>query len=185
LTLKVERKRRADGSKKAGESELKEMEVVARPDPDWPLAERGFILREEQRTLQAANLWQAVVLGMQDTSDQILDVFHNIRGMVVRRISPKNMGGPIEIARIAFHVAKVDFWEFLFFLGAISINLAVINFLPIPILDGGHMVFLTYEKLRGKPASEQVRIAATYVGVFLILSLMFFVFYQDITKIFL
>ena len=52
----------------------------------------------------------------------------------------------------------MDFGEFVFFLGLISINLAVVNFLPIPVLDGGHMVFLIYEKIRGKPASEGVRI---------------------------
>lgn len=185
IGLKVERRRKGDGARKGGEMELKELEVAARPDPDWPLADRGLILREEQRTLQAANFGQAVMLGVQDTGDQILDVFHNIRGMVAQRISPKNMGGPIQIADIAFRVAKVDFWEFLFFLGAISINLAVINFLPIPVLDGGHMVFLTYEKLRGRPASEQVRVVATYVGLFLIVSLMFFVFYLDLSRYFL
>ena len=107
------------------------------------------------------------------------------RGMVTRRTSVKEVGGPIRIADFAYRIAKVDFWEFLFFLGAISINLAVINFLPIPVLDGGHMVFLTYEKLRGRPASEQVRIVATYVGLFLIVSLMFFVFYLDLSRYFL
>src|SRR5207248_2822053 len=64
-------------------------------------------------------------------------------------------------------------------LGMISINLAVINFLPIPVLDGGHMVFLLYERLRGRPAPEQVRYAATFVGLALIGSLMLFVLYLD------
>jgi regulator of sigma E protease len=58
----------------------------------------------------------------------------------------------------------------------------VINFLPIPVLDGGHMVFLIYEKLRGKPASEAVRVGATYAGLALILSLMVFVIYLDLTR---
>ena len=68
---------------------------------------------------------------------------------------------------------------FVMFLGMISINLAVINFLPIPVLDGGHMVFLLYERLRGRPAPEQVRYAATFVGLALIGSLMLFVLYLD------
>ena len=75
--------------------------------------------------------------------------------------------------------------EFVFFLGLISVNLAVINFLPIPVLDGGHMVFLLYEKIRGKPASEGVRVGATYAGLALILCLMVFVLYLDISRLFL
>jgi regulator of sigma E protease len=66
----------------------------------------------------------------------------------------------------------------------ISVNLAVVNFLPIPVLDGGHMVFLIYEGLRGKPASEQVRVAATYVGLLLIGSLMLFVIFMDVRRYF-
>jgi regulator of sigma E protease len=77
-----------------------------------------------------------------------------------------------------------DLYEFLFFLGMISVNLAVINFMPIPVLDGGHMVFLIYEGIRKKPASEAVRIWATYVGLAMILCLMIFVLYLDISRLF-
>ena len=80
-------------------------------------------------------------------------------------------------------MAQYDFWEFVFFLGLISVNLAVLNFLPIPVLDGGHMVFLIYEKLRGKPASEGVRIGATYAGLLLIGCLMIFVLFLDIRRL--
>ena len=58
----------------------------------------------------------------------------------------------------------------------------MVNFLPIPMLDGGHMVFLIYEKLRGKPASDFVMAAATYLGLAIVLSLMAFVFYLDIKR---
>jgi regulator of sigma E protease len=60
------------------------------------------------------------------------------------------------------------------------LNLAIVNFLPIPVLDGGHMVFLIYEKLMNRPPSIQVRIATTYLGLALILSLMLFVLYLDL-----
>src|SRR5207237_3629794 len=99
------------------------------------------------------------------------------------RISTDQMGGPLTIGVVAYRIAGVDFWEFLFFLGLISVNLAVINFLPIPVLDGGHFVFLCYEKLRGKPASEGVRVGATYAGLALILCLMVFVLYLDISRL--
>ncbi|HZT81812.1 MAG TPA: site-2 protease family protein, partial [Gemmataceae bacterium] len=81
-----------------------------------------------------------------------------------------------------YNLAGEDWPMFFLFLGMISINLAVINFLPIPVLDGGHMVFLVYEKLRGRPASEHVRLAATYLGLLFILSLMAFVIYLDVKR---
>ena len=65
--------------------------------------------------------------------------------------------------------------NFLLFLTLLSANLAVINFLPIPILDGGHMVFLAWEAIRGKPADERVQLALTYCGLLLILALMVWV----------
>ena len=64
----------------------------------------------------------------------------------------------------------------------ISINLAIVNFLPIPVLDGGHMVFLIYEKICSRPASKQIRIATTYLGLALIVSLMVFVIYLDLKR---
>ena len=67
-------------------------------------------------------------------------------------------------------------------LALISVNLAVVNFLPIPVLDGGHMVFLIYEWLRGKPASQAIYAFANYAGLFLIASLMLFVIYLDISR---
>jgi membrane-associated protease RseP (regulator of RpoE activity) len=180
VSLRVERKKKGDAAKRAGELETKELRLTLQPDPTWPMADRGFLLDSDTFTVQAASFGQAVLMGLHDTREQILDVLYNIRNMAAGRTSTKNIGGPITILAVAYRVASVDVWEFIFFLGMISVNLAVLNFLPIPVLDGGHMVFLIYEKLRGRPATEQVRIAATYVGLLLIVSLMFFVFYLDI-----
>jgi regulator of sigma E protease len=90
--------------------------------------------------------------------------------------------GPIGIAQTAFGLAGEDFDQFLIFLGIIGVNLAVINFLPIPVLDGGHMAFLIYEWVRGKPAPEGVRVAATYIGLAAILALMVLVIYLDVRR---
>ena len=70
------------------------------------------------------------------------------------------------------------------FLGILSINLAVLNFLPIPPLDGGQMVFLIAEKVRGRPLPESALVAGTYLGLFLVLGLMIFVTFQDIFRLF-
>jgi regulator of sigma E protease len=162
----------------------KEIEITPVADEQWPMPELGLIFQRDLRRLRADTLWGAIRLGFGDTVDNVIGVFQNIRSMVTGRVSVENLSGPILIARIAYLVALVDSWQFVFFLGMISINLAVINFLPIPVLDGGHMVFLIYEKIRGKPASEGVRIGATYAGLALILCLMVFVFYLDISRLF-
>jgi regulator of sigma E protease len=85
---------------------------------------------------------------------------------------------------VSYKLAGEDFWQFLLFLGMISVNLAVVNFLPIPVLDGGHMVFLIIEGVLGRPVPERLFAAAMWVGLILILCLFVWVFYRDITRLF-
>jgi regulator of sigma E protease len=172
LAVKVERNK-----------EEKEFTVPAHESKSWPRADRGFILASDTRLQKADSFFEAASMGFKDTYTIMVQVFQNLRGMFTHRISVKGLGGPLTIANIAFTIAGVDFWEFLFFLGMISVNLAVINFLPIPVLDGGHMVFLLYEKLRGKPAPETVRVGATYAGLLLLACVMMFVLYLDIRRL--
>lgn len=93
-----------------------------------------------------------------------------------------DIGGPLTIADSASHEARAGLVSFLRFLGILSVNLAVINFLPIPPLDGGQMVFLLAEKLRGRPLPEKAMNLGTIVGLVMVLGLMAFVFYQDIVR---
>ena len=88
------------------------------------------------------------------------------------------MRGPLGIAEDTFEAAK-DPFTLTLWLGLISVNLAVVNFLPIPILDGGHMVFLLYELVRRRPPSDAVRAVASYVGLAALGLLMLFVIYLD------
>ena len=90
----------------------------------------------------------------------------------------------LTIGSVSYKIAGENMWQFILFIGMISVNLAVINFLPIPVLDGGHMVFLIYEKIRGKPAPESVMLIALYIGLAAILLLMCFVLYLDISRMF-
>jgi regulator of sigma E protease len=157
--------------------------LKAEPDPTWPQAERGIEwVQKDQRIQKADGAIQAIALGMIKTHRLIVQIYLYLRSILTGRVSYENLGGPIQIATTAYAVADYDLYRFILYLGMISVNLAVINFLPIPVLDGGHMVFLVYEKLRGKPASETVRIAATYVGLALIVSLMCFVIYLDVKR---
>ncbi len=144
------------------------------------MAERGLLLMPDLRLQKADGLGSAIVLGFERTYSIIVQTLQQVRAMITRRVSAtKGLHGPISISVFAYHFAGEGFFEFLNFLGIISVSLAVINFLPIPLLDGGHMAFLTYEKIRGRPAPEQVQVALMYVGLFMILSLMFFAFYVD------
>jgi regulator of sigma E protease len=158
------------------------LEVTAEPDETWPLVERGLILAPDQRLQKADSLGEALILGVDKTYSSIMTIYAFLQRMLDRSLPPDSVGGPILIAHQAFVFAGMDFSEFVLFLAMISVNLAVVNFLPIPILDGGHMVFLIYEKLRGRPPSEAVRTGATYVGLALLLTLMVFVFYTDIRR---
>jgi regulator of sigma E protease len=168
--------------KRAGK-EPQVVEIEPRVDQRWPDDERGLMLTFDSRVERANNVLQAIEMGFRDTFRSMMQVYLHLRGLIAGTISAEHLGGPVTIATTAYRVAQYDFWEFVFFLGLISVNLAVLNFLPIPVLDGGHMVFLIYEKLRGKPASEGVRVGATYAGLLLIGCLMIFVLVLDVRRL--
>lgn len=99
-------------------------------------------------------------------------------------ISTDTLGGPIMIAQMAGDSAKAGVGSLIFFIALISINLAVINLLPIPVLDGGHLLFFLIEAIKGSPVSIKVREVAQQVGLFILILLMILVFYNDIHRIF-
>jgi regulator of sigma E protease len=102
-----------------------------------------------------------------------------VLGKLGTQISPRELSGPWGILQAASRAAQESVTRLLLFLCMISANLAVINFLPIPLLDGGHMVFLAYEGIRGRPASERVQLVLTYVGLIFLLTLMAWVLGLD------
>jgi regulator of sigma E protease len=165
-------------------TKVEDVTITPEIDKALPLENRGWALMPDKHIQRADSFSGAIALGLHDTRNGMIQVFQNLRGMVTGRLSIKNLGGPVLIANAAFQIAGYDIWEFVFFLGLISVNLAVVNFLPIPVLDGGHMVFLIYEKLRGRPASEPIRVVATYAGLALILSLFLVVTWNDIMRMF-
>ena len=99
-------------------------------------------------------------------------------------ISTDTLGGPIMIAQMAGDSAKAGVGSLIFFIALISINLAVINLLPIPVLDGGHLLFFLIEAIKGSPVSIKVREVAQQIGLFILILLMILVFYNDIHRIF-
>jgi regulator of sigma E protease len=166
------------------ENRTEEVTLTARQDMTWPVVERGLRFMPAIRYQKADSPVHAVALGLHMTADNIQRIYQMLEALITGRVSTKGVGGPIEIGMAAYRAAEDSFFSFLQFMAMISINLAVINFLPIPVLDGGHMVLLGYELVRGKPASEQVRVVATYAGLVLILSLMAFVLVRGVVKLF-
>jgi regulator of sigma E protease len=98
-------------------------------------------------------------------------------------ISTDTLGGPIMIAQMAGDSAKAGIGSLISFIALISINLAIINLLPIPVLDGGHLLFFFIEAVKGQPVSVKVREVAQQIGLFILILLMILVFYNDITRI--
>jgi len=98
-------------------------------------------------------------------------------------ISVDNLSGPITIAKVAGDTASYGLEPFLNFLAYLSISLGILNLLPIPILDGGHIVFAMAEIVRGKPLSERVQQAGLSIGLSLLAAFMLLAFYNDITRL--
>jgi regulator of sigma E protease len=166
--------------KSQGDSAPRNVELVPESDSQWYLPMRGMRLQQLMMERKAANIGEAVSLGFRDTRDSVIDMWLTIKGLTSGRISARAVGGPIRIAKTAYYFANQGIADLILFLGMLSVSLAVLNFLPVPVLDGGHFVFLCWEGIRGKPPSEKVVVAATYFGLALVLSLMAFVVYMDL-----
>ena len=138
-------------------------------DPDRFVVDRGLLFEPVYRMVRAGSIPAALRLGFSKAVDDLSLVYKFLHKLTSNQISPRLLGGPIEIAKQAGKSAEEGFSRFLLFLTMLSANLAVVNFLPIPVLDGRHKVFCLYEWLRGKPPSEGVVAVLSYLGLALIL----------------
>lgn len=166
LTLVPERVEQPDGSVsgKAGIS------VVV---PDWP---EEYLRYERYGPLSAwspaiGQTWSLVVFTVDST-----------RKMIEGLISPKNLSGPITIAKVAAASARSGLESYVGFLALLSISLGVLNLFPIPVLDGGHLLFCLVELVKGSPVSERVQMLGYQVGLFLLVSVMALALFNDISR---
>jgi regulator of sigma E protease len=157
------------------------VDLIPQLDPEWPLPViTGLSMYPLHIELKAKTLGDAWDMSTNYTRNSAMNIYMTLRSLVTGRVSPRELRGPIGIAQAAVEVADVGFPQLLLFLGFLSINLAVLNFLPIPVLDGGHMVFLMWEAVLRRRPSEKVMIGATYAGMAFLLSLMAFVLFLDV-----
>ena len=151
------------------------------PQDDWFVPGlRGLRLSGQVMMLKSTGLADAAVMGFTHTRNSIIDLYLTLRNLLTGQLSVENLHGPLGIASVAYDFAREGLPKMSLFLGILSANLAVLNFLPIPVLDGGHMVFLIWEAVTRKRPSERVQIAATYFGMAFVLCLAVLVFYLDL-----
>lgn len=143
---------------------------------DPQLAER---LRSEWRLGPADALGAA----LHKTWDMSALTMRMLGEMIVGRVSTENISGPITIAVYARSSALAGFAQFLAFLAVVSISLGILNLLPVPILDGGHLLFYLIEAIKGSPVSEQIEAMATRIGIALVLMLMTLAMYNDLARL--
>ena len=130
------------------------------------------------------NFFQAVSESINQTYQITALTIKGVVKLFQGTVSPKTLGGPIMIAQMAGQQAKEGVVNLIFFIALISINLAILNFLPIPVLDGGHLLFFFIEAIKGSPVSVKVREISQQAGIFVLILLMIYVFYNDIARVF-
>lgn len=158
-----------------------ELEPVAAKG--WFQPDRGFLFKPDKEIIIASSLGEAAELGARETWEALTLVFRMLEKLSSGKVSLKALGGPVEIFRQAGRASSLGTSTLLMFLTLLSANLALLNFLPIPVLDGGHMVFLAYEGITGKPPNENVQAHLTFIGLILLLALFVWVCLLDVRLI--
>jgi regulator of sigma E protease len=141
-------------------------------------------LYNEMRAEQTYNPLAALPVAASKTWEMIGLTVRMVVSIVTGDVSAKNISGPINIAQYAGVSASIGFAAFLNFLAIVSISLGILNLLPIPMLDGGQIVYQLIEGATGSPISERIQMIGQQVGLVLLLLLMSFAFYNDLSRIF-
>lgn len=142
--------------------------------PEWP---ESYL-----RTMEYS-VFGALMQGLHQTKKTTVMVLDSIRKMLTGLISPKHLSGPITIAKVAGASAQYGVSAYLGFLALLSVSLGVLNLLPIPVLDGGHLMYYLVEAVKGSPVSEKVQMAGYRLGLFLVVGLMVIALYNDVMRL--
>jgi regulator of sigma E protease len=147
------------------------------------LADWGLQL-EAAEVVRKYDIGGALMAGVDSSYYFLANAYLTLQKILSGQVSGKNLGGIISIGYASYTFAEYGVLKLLFFLAILSINLAFINVLPIPILDGGHLFFLIIEKIKGSPVSQRIMGYSQIVGLVLILALMLYVTYNDFARLF-
>lgn len=142
------------------------------------------ISRHEDSELKRYGFVESVKKGVASGIEMTTRLFVVIKGLVIGEFSLKTLGGPIMIAQVAGKAAESGLADLLSLVAFLSLQLGIINLFPIPVLDGGHIVFFGMEAVKGSPLSEKFMTVAQQVGIALLIALMVLVTYNDLFRIF-
>ncbi|MGH7275008.1 MAG: RIP metalloprotease RseP [Nitrospiria bacterium] len=159
--------------------EKEDKNIFGEPQMSWKIGigPKGTFITKHYDPLSA------VYLGTQKTWEITELTVVGIVKLIQGKLPAKTIGGPIMIAQLAGQQAAAGLLSVVIFIAILSINLGVINLLPIPILDGGHLVFFAIEGIMGRPISMRKREVAQQIGLFILISLMLFAIYNDVDRI--
>jgi len=126
---------------------------------------------------------QAVLMGLQETWFVVDRTLSYIGGVIVGREAADQLGGPIRIAQISGQVATIGFVALVHLAAVLSVSIGLLNLFPIPLLDGGHLLFYSIEAMRGKPLSERAQEVGFRIGLAIVVMLMIFATFNDIVHL--
>ena len=161
----------------------KSAQMAAMESEQFNVTDRGLRPMADEEVHRVTSWSQAFSLGLRETTESIRQVYFILFNLITGQISPTNLGGPAAIATMAGMEANESTARLLIFLTLLSANLAVINFLPIPVLDGGHAMFLLYEGIFRRPVNDRIAFGLTMAGFCFILGLMIFVIGLDVWRL--
>lgn len=169
-----------------------ELSLVLTPEPKSENGKRHGVagvgvelprMPEDMRKIISYGPVEALFEASRETMEAVNFVFVSLKKLLLTEISIKNLSGPIGIAKVAADQAQYGFWAFLSFLAHVSVVLAVLNILPIPMLDGGHILFCLVEWVKGSPLSERAQMMGIKAGMALLMCVMVVAFYNDILRL--
>ncbi len=162
---------------------ISESEAASLRELSWDSPVGAWYFKPQQILLQASDPWDALKWGVHETHRMMLQTYLTFARLLQGSMKVEHLKGPVGIAHTGTILVERGFIWLLFFMGVISVNLAVINFLPLPIVDGGHFVFLLYEQFTGRPVSANVQGVATLIGLALIGTMFVVVTYNDLANL--
>ena len=127
---------------------------------------------------------QAIVAGAQKSWSVVTQTFDYVGGVFAGKDSPDQLGGPIRVAQVAGEVAGLGILPLIELAGLLSVSIGLVNLLPVPVLDGGHLLFFAFEAIRGRPLSERVQAVGFGIGFALVVMLMVFATGNDLLQVF-
>jgi regulator of sigma E protease len=151
---------------------------------DGEIREVGMIGIGAQHFMEKVGLFTAAKYGFERTVYLTKLIFSSLKRLISGRESLRSIGGPVMIAKIAGDSARSGWEAFLSFMAFLSLNLAIVNLLPIPALDGGHLFFLVIEGVTRKPLPFKARLALQKVGMLVLFTLIIFIVFNDVRNVF-